>query len=261
MTLASLARRGFLPFPDESEAAFYERSTAAANQKEGLDYCEQLFGVRPDWVPLFEGRAKLAPWQGAVLWVDAENRPTIQIAPRRGYAREEMIAHELIHAVRLPLCSKRFEEIIAYRTSRKGWRRFFGPIVRTPSEVYVFLFGLFCHWIPFFWCSFVFPALLLFALARLCITQRVFYRCVRTLSRCVGKEALALTARLTDEEIALFARLEPDAIRAYIAKQQQLRWKIVLILYPALALSSGGEAQEAPVFGHSAASAEDPGVI
>jgi hypothetical protein len=234
MTLADLARRGFLPASDESEATFYARGGAAVSQVEGLDYCEQLFGVRPDWVPLFEGRAKLAPWQGAVLWVDEENRPTIQIAPRRGYAREEMIAHELIHAVRLPLRSKRFEEIIAYQTSRKRWRRFFGPIVRTPSEVYVFFFALLCQWIPFFGCRFIFPALLLFGLMRLCLTQRVFYRCRRKLSQCVGKEALALTARLTDEEIALFAQLEPDAIRAYIAQQQQLRWKMLKSLYPVL---------------------------
>lgn len=261
MTLADLARRGFLPAPDESEAAFYERGAAVAIQGESLDYCEQLFGVRPDWVPLFEGRAKLAPWQGAVLWVDEENRPSIQIAPRRGYAREEMIAHELIHAVRLPLSSKRFEEIIAYQTSRTWWRRFFGPIIRAPSEVYVFLLALLCHWIPFFWCGFIFPALLLFGLTRLCLTQRVFYRCIRTLSRLVGKEALALTARLTDQEIALFAQLEPEAIRAYIARQQQLRWKMLLILYPVLALSSGGKAQKASVFSHGATSTEDSGAV
>jgi hypothetical protein len=261
MTLADLARRGFLPTFDESEAAFYERATAAACQNEALDYFEQLFCMRPDWVPLFEGRAKLAPWQGAVLWVDDKNRPTVQVAPRRGYSREEMIAHELIHAVRLPLRSKRFEEIIAYQTSRKWWRRFFGPIVRTPSEVYVFLFALLCHWIPLFWCGFIFPALLLFGLTRLCLTQRIFYRCRRTLSRLVGKDALALVACLTDAEIALFARLKPDAIRAYVANQEQLRWKLLKTLYPSLALSSGGQTQKGSIFSHGAASAEDSGAV
>ena len=253
MTLNSLASRGFLPRTGESEDAFYERtqsqnSACMREKMQGaLERCQRLFDLQPDWVPLIEERAKLAPWQGAVLWVDEEEQPLIQVAPRLWYSRDEMIAHELVHAIRLPLRSKRFEEIIAYQTSRSSWRRFFGPIIRSPYEVYLFLFSLLFSWVPLFWAAaallrFATPLLLLYALMRLGVAQRVFYRCRKKLSLLLGckRTALSLAARLTDEEIALFAKSTPQEIRLYALKTQkkELRWKMLLFCYPMLASSS-----------------------
>jgi len=240
----SIGRRGFLPAANETEDAFYQRiapylATNLSEKMQGaLLTCERLFDVQPDWVPLIESRSKLSFWQGAVLWVDEKEQPLIQMAPRLFYSRDEMIAHELIHAVRLPLKSKRFEEIIAYQTSRNWWRRTFGPIIRTPSEVYIFLGSLLCSWIPCIWqetafLRFATPLLSLFALIRLAFTQRVFHRCRKKLSLLLGSErsGLSLAARLTDEEIALFAKWTLQEIWSYVLESQELRWQMLCFCY------------------------------
>lgn len=257
MSLDQLARRGFLPGAGETKEAFYQRtasylSNSLREKMQGaLLICQHLFDVEPDWVPLIETRKKLSFWQGAVLWVDEEERPLIQIAPRFSYNRDEMIAHELIHAVRLPLGQKRFEEIIAYQTSRNWWRRTFGPIIRTPYEVYIFLFSLPCSWIPLFWqeaayLRFFTVFLAFFALIRLTLAQRIFRRSREKLSLLLGSKqsSLSLAARLTDQEIALFAKWTPEQIRAYVLENEEieLRWKMLLICYPTLASRAGSDA-------------------
>jgi hypothetical protein len=274
MSLSHLAKRGFLPRAHETQNAFYQRiapylpTNLNEKMKEALFTCQRLFDVEPDWVPLIEGRSKLSFWQGAVLWVDEQEQPLIQVAKCLFYNRDEMIAHELIHAVRLPLASKRFEEIIAYQTSSNWWRRTFGPIIRTPREVYIFLCSLLCSWIPLFWeeaayLRFATPLVALFALLRLYLTQRVFRRCREKLSLLLGcrRSGLSLTARLTDEEIALFAKWSPQEIRAYILDSKELRWQMLCFCYPALAPRAGSDAQQTTVFGHRAACTENSGVI
>src|SRR5690242_16093761 len=191
--LAELDQRGFLPFPGEEESAFLERashlqSEASPEGAEGaIERCKELFDVAPDWVQIVEQQKGLAPWQGAVLWIQGAGVPLIQVSPRlkktwlgRFYTYDEVLAHELIHAVRLPLASSRFEEIVAYHTSQSRLRAYLGPLIRHPYEVYILLIAVLLGW-----AGLLFNPLLLtvpwiaciYAGVRLVWTQRIFKRC------------------------------------------------------------------------------------
>ncbi len=170
-------RQGFLPLENESVESFLLRVANLQNSSDphscpkakqaALQLCKQLFDVEPDWVSIIETQKELAFWQGAVMWVQTDHLgndlPFIQISSRlnsallrRWYSKEEVIAHELIHAIRLPLYSARFEEIIAYQTSHNPLRRFLGPLFRRPYEVYILLAALLGSWIGLFWDRFSF---------------------------------------------------------------------------------------------------------
>lgn len=249
--LQDLNRRGFLPLAGEEEEAFLERvasmqSDAPPGAARGaLERCEELFDVAPDWVQIIEQQKGLAPWQGAVLWIHAGGLPLIQVSPRlkktwlgRFYTYEEVLAHELIHAVRLPLASSRFEEIVAYQTSRGRLRAYLGPIIRHPYEVYVLLVAVLLGWAGLLFNPYLLLApwiACVYALARLFWAQRVFQRCrFKIKSLLKNKEkALAFTARLTDREVALFASASLSEIKQYIslAEQTELRWRLLVINY------------------------------
>ena len=95
------------------------------------------------------------------MWIEMEDgvdSPLIQISPRlkgrfirKWYPRAEVLAHELVHAIRLPLHSVRFEEMLAYQTSQKLFRRLLGPIIRRPFEVYVLFASLALSWVGLYW--------------------------------------------------------------------------------------------------------------
>lgn len=257
--LIVLNKQGFLPLPDETEEDFLRRIAVLKKKKltlyigmvAALDRCERLFDVRPDWVEITREQKGLAPWQGAVLWIQTHENgfpvPLIQVSPRltfswlkRWYSEEEVIAHELVHAFRLPLASCRFEEIAAYRTSIYPLRSCLGPLIRRPCEVYIVLGAVALGWLGLLWSSLSFfiwvPWILcLLGLSRLFFSQWTFKRCHKQLA-CILKDpsqVLALMVRLTDQEIALFARLIPKNILSHIRQLEikQLRWKMLCAAY------------------------------
>src|SRR5690349_12899022 len=138
--LAALNHRGFLPLPGEAEQAYLERmnfltknqtNSSSISTQDAFLLCEKILDFYPDWVAIEVKQNGLAPWQGAVLWIQEDTQgnkiPLIQLSPRlksswlrRLYAQEEVLAHEYVHAMRLPLNSSRFEEIAAYQTSKNA---------------------------------------------------------------------------------------------------------------------------------------------
>ncbi len=247
--LFELNYRGFLPRENEDEATFfhriaqYERAKSNYYSDAVLSLCDTLFDAKPDWVPIIEEQKGLAPWQGAALWVQEDDAPSIQVSPRlnakglkKWYPKEEVIAHELIHAIRLPLNASRFEEMIAYKTSANPIRRYLGGLIRHPYEVYILLASLVLSWTGIFWNA-LFTALpllvLLGAFVRLVYTHSVFKKCEKKLAALLKdkSKAFALIVRLTDREIALFARLSSQDIHSYIANNKQLRWKMLSAVY------------------------------
>jgi len=258
--LVAWNHRGFLPLPDEEEQAFLERvallekektHVPSINVQDALLCCEKLFDLKPDWVSIEEKQSGLSPWQGAVLWIQEDtlgNRvPLIQLSPRlqtswlgKWYPQDEVLSHEYVHAVRLPLSSSRFEEIAAYQTSKNPIRRFLGPIIRRPSEVYVLLGAVVLGWLGMLWTAVSFflwvPWIVcLFGGMRLLLSQWIFKRCQAKLETLIQdkNKVLAMTIRLTDKEIDLFARMGPKEILSYIyrAKEQQLRWRMLCAAY------------------------------
>lgn len=259
MDLLLLNHRGLFPFEEEDEKQFFLRIATSSpyiqNIKElsaALLKCKKIFDVEPDWVKIIEQQKGLTPWQGAVMWLqkDAHGNlePLIQISPRlqsfllrKFYAKEEVISHELIHAMRLPLHSSRFEEIIAFHTSHNPFRRYFGPLFRHPYEVYVLFVAVLLGWLGLFWTDISFFVWIpwgvcLFAISRLFFSHLVFKRCKAKLTTLLKdkSKALAFLSRLTDTEIAMIAKKPLKEIKIYTEemKSKHVRWKMLCHAYP-----------------------------
>ena len=166
------------------------------------------------------------------------------------YDRDELIAHELCHVGRMMYQEPKYEEVLAYRTSKSTFRRWFGPIVQSSWESTLFLVILILIMVVDFslasfhqtqafeiamWAKAI-PALLIFlALGRLCWRHNRFSKCLSNLKDTVGAEAKAnaVIYRLQDREIAAFAGMGPDAIRRYAAEiaGKSLRWRVIASAY------------------------------
>ena len=100
---------------------------------EAADKTEKLFGFRADWVPaFFPARGLGLLWGGCTVITDS-GFPVFFL--RRGfrdkpkwfiYRRDELLAHELCHAVRGCLEDEPYEEHFAYMTSDSAFRRWSG---------------------------------------------------------------------------------------------------------------------------------------
>lgn len=211
-----------------------------------------LFDFAADWVKAFYSKKQLPFWQGAVTWLGYP--PLIQLHPnfKKGsylklYQRDEVLAHEAVHAMRLPLASKRFEEHFAYQTSKSAWRRWLGPLFHTSKESSLFLLLLLCSvlasylliWAPALTLLKLLIALpwlaLAYGLIRLSLEHRTLRTCEKNLRDVIRnpQKARALMVRLTDQEIATFAALSSAHILAYALLEQErsLRWRQLFLAY------------------------------
>ncbi|MCC6127975.1 MAG: hypothetical protein IT584_02110 [Chlamydiae bacterium] len=242
LELFELSQRGFIPGPGESEEQFCHRIDAAkvffTNPPKELKAQDEIASPHWDWVRLhlkelydfypeslfaYYSNHKLAPWQGAASWIfDMGSGPLCAVQLRKGfskgrylkiYSRDEILAHEAVHAARCAFEEPIGEEFFAYFTSQTKWRRVLGPIIRRSWEVWLFLtsliFGVFS--------GYYLPAALLAALAfcRLFNCHRLLRRASVALSNkgLSSKNVRAIFLRLTDEEIRKLSRgksLEDD---------------------------------------------------
>jgi hypothetical protein len=203
------------------------------------------FGVFPTWIEVVYKDEGLFFWEGGCMWYSEEKNepPTIQlrshfITKKRLYflySKEEILAHEALHAIRASLGSHRFEEHFAYLTSTSQFRRFLGPLFTEPKEArYLLITSL----LSFFTClvspvlSLLMVGIVFFALfGRLIRNWHLFFSCKRKLSFFTDKP-LALMLRLTDEEILFFATHNKEQCRDWIQaqKKQNFRWQSLFFL-------------------------------
>ncbi len=242
--LRALNQRGLIPGPGEKEEAYLERvralqqlSPPAAQMplpdedwKEARARTRELFDFSVDWVPAFYSNADLPFWQGAAVWISGY-LPVIQLKKGfrtgsylRWYAREEVLAHEAAHAARSAFHEPRFEEILAYATSKSSWRRWLGPLFRHSWESYLCVFLLllslsiqtallFYESNPLLEFLLYLPWLFMLGLlARLSYHHLLLQRCLRQIAPLLKNpsQALAVIFRLTDEEIVDFGKRKSD---------------------------------------------------
>ena len=235
--LANLGARGLLVGPHENEEAFFLRIQEKMTTSRPPIQLENIFSILPDWVEIKDSNKNLLPWQGGFTEIEGRN---IFIQLRKGegkiwmvYSKEELLAHELVHAARMAFEEPIFEEILAYQTSHSKFRRFYGPIFRTSLESLFFLttlltlaiVNLFYMITEFLIVGSLIP--LSFFLWRLCANQRKFRRARQNLKSFLGceKKALSFLLSLTDQEIFLFSSANTSEIKAYISRQTSLRWR------------------------------------
>ena len=237
-SLLGWVARGLIAGPGESDVAFQERiASLPPVKRRSYTRLGVLFGVVPDWVPLSFSNRGLSFFHGAMTTIDA-SATSIQVR-KKGllYPEDEVVAHEMVHACRLAFDEPRFEEVLAYQTSRSPLRRFFGPIFQSPWESYLFvaslisLMGLNIATIAYpssiletaFWVNLglIFWAVG-FGLYRLTRTQRLFKKCRKRFAKmCQSeKKALQLILCLTDAEIVLFAHFSESEIKTHIEREK-----------------------------------------
>jgi len=127
--LLLLNRQGLIPGPLESESDFIHR-VAMTNRMQSecnipvshLKWVQihliALFDFSPHFLPVFYSNRSLAPWQGAVSWIENSRIRSIQL--REGFrkgsylgnSREEILAHEFVHAARSAFNDSHFEEFL-----------------------------------------------------------------------------------------------------------------------------------------------------
>jgi hypothetical protein len=214
-------QRGCIPGPDESDASFTHRVRTRLIGHNMIDL-EKIYGIRLDWIEPFLSSANLFPWEAGCTWIGRDG-VRIQLHPKRlRQAHLEVLAHEAVHAIREKFDEPRFEEILAYRTSPKVWRRIFGPICKKPYEVWLFLSGSFCDALGGLFPVYPFPgcATLLIStvfLARLLWDQWRFSSCLTNLPD------PRLVIALTDREIVKIARGQ----NFFSLDDHSLRWQVI----------------------------------
>jgi len=278
-------QQGLIPGPQETEQAFSKRASYCLDLKNqipemlgheipfdpeisylseeilsgGCKKTRRLYDICPQWVPLFFSNYKLSFWHGGCAWIfqQRQNTPTSAFFQLRQnfrsskhylgiYNRNELVSHELSHVGRMMFEEPKFEEILAYRSSRSSFRRFFGPIVQSSVESMIFmltllivitldLFVLINGYEEFFHLPMITRLIPLglfgYAFIRLCIRQYQFKKALINLKKIFlnTHAANAVLYRLTDHEVVLFSKMNAEDISKYISEQknQTLRWKMI----------------------------------
>lgn len=246
--LLQLNASGFIPGPSETEEMFLNRAASVQKRcgqgeqipRAHLDWVrlqlKEIFDFEPECIPVFYSNRSLAVWQGAASWIEDGKLISVQLreALRKGsywgYRRDEILAHEAVHAARSAFEEPRTEEFFAYLVSEKWWRRAFGPMIQRPWEVWPFLLGMGTG-LFFPLGNFGAAAWVGMGFLRLIRLHRCLRRAGKSLMRVVkdGKKARAILLRLTDREIELLAK--GADIAAYAARQECLRWRLIRLAY------------------------------
>lgn len=262
--------KGFIPGPEETTKAFLQRIQPYLDKK--LDpllqvtLCNQEVEeiLRPfdlknlNWVPLEYSKNGLLPWQAAVTEVE-DQCVQIKLNPRLkerkkiwGVKREEIIAHELLHAARMAFPDGHYEELLVSLSEKSAWRRWLRSLVSRTWEGWALIVGITislsvmlvallepeAFYVAFenlFWAIGLLLMLLSPYLLFLSFGVRQVWRVWR-LQGCAFKlrpllhdesAILALLYRLTDKEIAFFAKSSLSQIAHYVKKEESLRWRVL----------------------------------
>ena len=216
---------------------------------EAADKTEKLFGFRADWVPAyFPSRGLGLLWGGCTV-ITESGFPVFFL--RRGfrnkqkwfiYRRDEILAHELCHAVRGCLEDETYEEHFAYMTSGSAFRRWTGNCFRRECDAILFLIPLALLlaaqivvysgvlplpiW-PFWLIAAAFP---IFLIARNIPGRRTFFAARAKLERAGFVNPDAALFRMTADEIKTLARTPDDQIESFLQEKSdaELRWQILI---------------------------------
>ena len=208
----------------------------------------RLFGFRADWVPaFFPSRGLGLLWGGCTVITDS-GFPVFFL--RRGfrdkpkwfiYRRDELLAHELCHAVRGCMGDETYEEHFAYMTSDSAFRRWTGNCFRREWDAIAFLIPVVLLLVaqivvyagllnmplwPFWIAALAFPA---FLIARNIPERRIFFAARSKLGKNGFSNPDAALFRMTADEIRTLARIPDDRIGSYLQERSgaELRWQIL----------------------------------
>lgn len=204
----------------------------------------ELYDINPDHLEVIFTNEGLDVWEAGCTWI-LENKLTIQLRKSLKtsnywlgmYSRDEILSHEAVHAVRAKFQDPLFEEILAYQTSFRWWRRWLGPLFQSSNEAYFFLFCMLAStglilYTPFLGgvCAFLAP---LYFGTRLGILHYYFLKAKKKIRKMIGVPPLWVLLRFTDYEIRMFATQPIPVLEKYVHKQRQnnIRWQQIYLAY------------------------------
>lgn len=254
--LLRLNAEGLIPGPGETEAAFEKRvqETQAA-----FELCEEvipfhqwvwaseqvkeLFDFRPRWCKAVCSNRGLVPWQAAATWIDVKRIYTIQINSSRWVSwcvnRDELLAHEAAHAARAAFDEPKSEELFAYLTSPKKWRRTIGSLFSSPAESYWFVgsigLGGILQFIEDIWGIWALSGLCFMAAAMQCAGYAIRLMRIRVRLEKAAKRLRPLLRDSTKVRAVLFRMTDEEIFNLSRKKQlnypDELRWKVLRAAY------------------------------
>jgi hypothetical protein len=174
-------------------------------------------------------------WEAGASWICDE--PYVQIHPKR--QSDEVLHHELVHVLRSRFSEEIFEEFLAHRSSKKAWRRYFGPLLQGSKDV-AWLGGAVGLGVGLdVWQGSMFYGMLGYGLVFLGLFARLWRR-QGVLAKAEGKvkkifagmDPLQVMVFLTDQEIQEFAIWNGREIQNYLMRQalSSLRIRALLLL-------------------------------
>lgn len=257
--LLHLNSGGLIPGPNETKEAFCQRvevvkkffnhpnSIPGHHWDWAKEQLQKLYDFSPQWCTAFYSNQKLAPWQAAATWIQ-QNEPNVKPVymiqlrsskwVRYFVDRDEILAHEAVHAARAAFHEPKTEELFAYLTSTSKWRKVLGPLFQRPSEsllwVGVVLAGSILqifdslwdtHWSDF--CFLMAALLILFFGFRLFrMRWQIKVAAEKLIPFLKNPEKVrAVLFRLTDEEIDRLAKGQG------IQEKADLRWRLIRAAY------------------------------
>ena len=253
--LKELNHEGFICGPSENEDIFFKRCEGLRDKNlleerfkaldvsllENIELKEFDLSINWCW-----GKIRKKSW---LPWIAAETQiyedekglfPIVKIFQKK--REDEALKHEFLHVARCAFNENVFEEILAFKTSTKKWRRIWGALFRSSKERSLFLISillaLLFSWIEPSrgWTEVLqgFPWMVLSLMAiRLMKDQRNLSKALARLSQIFAHpQPLAIALRLTDKEIIAFSKESISNLQQYIGCQTSLRWKQILASYP-----------------------------
>ncbi len=260
--LLSYNQLGLIPGPAENKEDFFLRAAYSLNIQSkiqgnslnidtALKDAQDIYDISPAWVPILHEKKGLFPWHGGSIWIFQlkEKDPLcalIQLNPQCRWKKAEEIAlHELCHIGRLAFQEPKFEEVIAYRSSKSRFSKYLGGLIQNQIEsllfvitlalilivdLYLLLNGTLEQMITLSWLKLIPACMILYAFARNFILQRQFDSALKNIEPFFTRPMAALY-RLTDHEIIQFSKWKKEKIKSYIDTQESLRWKVIRLAY------------------------------
>lgn len=218
--------KGFLPGPYESEEKFLQRveKTKEVLKKPKEFITDKIF-QNTDF-EAFNGSALLVQKKNlfyhaaSTMIVELKNGlilPIITKPKSLFIPKEEVLKHELVHARRALFDDPKFEELLAFRTSKSKYRRTLSPIFSSNIEVLLF----FLTTILSFWTLLPMLINLTFFSYRLFYRHKIIRHCKDFLKRCTKHPEPVLRA-MTDQEILAMSKGEIGKIDFSL-----FRWKFL----------------------------------
>jgi hypothetical protein len=207
---------------------------------EALAETDQLYAVRPEWVPGFFANESFGFFWGGCSLSDPASGLSLFIIRKAFkkktrwlvYSRKELLAHEMTHAAHQAFNEWQFEEYFAYRTAHSPFRRWLGssfihkfdawgfllPILLLPVVQFLNISGTMHLPVGYFWAlAAVYPV---FLICRTAWINSLAQRARNYLESQKVKQTDAILFRMSVDEIKMLARRQ-------MPQGNDLRWQLL----------------------------------